>query len=131
MKNHLNREGRVSKCDLLEIINIFTNIVKKEPNLIAIQDPVTVVGDIHGQYYDFIKIFEIGGEPESTKYLFLGDYVDRGCFSIECLLIIYALKINFKENIITLRGNHECRQITSFFNFKLECKHLVYSLKVI
>ena len=131
MKNHLNREGRVSKCDLLEIINIFTNIVKKEPNLIAIQDPVTVVGDIHGQYYDFIKIFEIGGEPESTKYLFLGDYVDRGCFSIECLLIIYALKINFKENIITLRGNHECRQITSFFNFKLECKHLVYLLKVI
>jgi len=131
LKNHLNREGRVSKCDLLEIINIFTNIVKKEPNLIAIQDPVTVVGDIHGQYYDFIKIFEIGGEPESTKYLFLGDYVDRGCFSIECLLIIYALKINFKENIITLRGNHECRQITSFFNFKLECKHLVYSLKVI
>ena len=63
----------------------------------------------------------MGGNPESTKYLFLGDFVDRGSFSIEVILMIYALKINFPKTISFIRGNHECRQMTSFFNFRSEC----------
>lgn len=82
---------------------------------------MTVVGDIHGQYYDLVKILDVGGNPDGTKYLFLGDFVDRGSFSIEVLILLYSLKITFPETINFIRGNHECRQMTSFFNFRNEC----------
>ena len=122
LKSYLTKEGKISKKDLLSLLSKFTSIVKKENNILKIQDPVTIVGDIHGQYYDLLKILEVGGNPEQTKYIFLGDYVDRGSFSIEVWVLLIALKINFPESIIMLRGNHESRQMTSFFNFLTECK---------
>ena len=94
VRDHLAREGRLAKTDLLELINNFIKIVKTEPNIVRIQDPVTVVGDIHGQYYDLLKLLDVGGNPEDTQYLFLGDYVDRGAFSIECVILLYCLKVN-------------------------------------
>ena len=91
-----------------------------------IMDPITIVGDIHGQFYDFIKVVDddTGGPLETTKYIFLGDYVDRGCFSIEVLGLILAIKIKLRQTVFMLRGNHECRQLTSFFNFRSECNSL-------
>lgn len=121
LRTHFQREGRLTKSDLIQIVDQVSNIFKSEDNLLYLQDPVTIVGDIHGQFYDLLKMFEIGGNPETTKYLFLGDYVDRGMFSIEVILLLFTIKINYPDTFNMIRGNHECRQMTTYFNFRTEC----------
>lgn len=129
IKDHLIKEGKVDKTELLEIINAVTLVLKKEPNILKIKDPVVVVGDIHGQFYDLISLLELGGDISSTQYLFLGDYVDRGSFSVEVLILLYTAKLNNPETVWLIRGNHECRQLTSYFNFKHECE-VKYDIEV-
>lgn len=129
LQTHLHKEGRVGKSECLEIIMQATTLLLSETNLLELMDPVTIVGDIHGQFYDLLRIFELGGQLEDTKYLFLGDYVDRGSFSIEVILLLYSIKLNFPKRVFLLRGNHECRQMSSFFNFRSECLYK-YDLEV-
>ncbi|GME72873.1 hypothetical protein B5S28_g2030 [[Candida] boidinii] len=93
----------------------------KESNIVHIQTPVTVVGDIHGQFYDLLEIFKIGGFPPNTNYLFLGDYVDRGYHSIETITLLIVLKLKYPNRINLIRGNHESRQITTNYGFYTEC----------
>lgn len=121
IRDHLKRDGRLLKADIVKIIKLATEILKTEGNLVAISDPVTVVGDIHGQFYDLLKLLSVGGNPDTTKYLFLGDFVDRGIFSLECMVLILALKLSRPATITLIRGNHECRQMTITFNFREEC----------
>lgn len=97
-------------------------IFLSQPSLLELLPPVKVVGDVHGQYGDLIRIFTKCGFPPSTNYLFLGDYVDRGKQSLETILLLLCYKIKYPENFFLLRGNHECANVTRVYGFYDECK---------
>lgn len=113
--------GHVPESIIEELCFKAEEILIEEANVQIIHPPVTVCGDIHGQFYDLLKLFRIGGDCPDTKYLFLGDFVDRGYHSLETFLLLMCLKIRYPDRITLIRGNHESRQITSAYGFYDEC----------
>lgn len=96
-------------------------VLRDESNVQPVRSPVTVCGDVHGQLHDLIELFRIGGQPPDTNYLFMGDYVDRGYYSVETVSLLLCFKTRFPERVHLLRGNHESRQITQVYGFYDEC----------
>ena len=97
-------------------------IFKEQKMLIELEAPLRVCGDIHGQYYDLLRIFEHCGFPGEFNYLFLGDYVDRGKQSLETICLLLAYKIKYPLKVHLLRGNHESSVTNRIYGFYDECK---------
>jgi serine/threonine-protein phosphatase PP1 catalytic subunit len=120
--------GKVTKGVCLKIAEITAicmaaqEVFLSQPALLELDAPVKIVGDIHGQYPDLIRLFEMSGSPPSSNFLFLGDYVDRGKQSLETILLLLCYKLKYPENFFLLRGNHECANVTRVYGFYDECK---------
>eukprot|EP00921_Rhytidocystis_pertsovi_P024855 GHVQ01040027.1.p1 GENE.GHVQ01040027.1~~GHVQ01040027.1.p1 ORF type:complete len:425 (-),score=71.39 GHVQ01040027.1:247-1521(-) len=111
----------LSEEEVMQLCSLLTDVLEKEGTVQHVRTPVTVAGDIHGQFYDLMQLFRVGGLPGDKNYLFLGDYVDRGYYSVESVCLIAAFKVRFKDRVTLLRGNHESRQITQVYGFYDEC----------
>jgi diadenosine tetraphosphatase ApaH/serine/threonine PP2A family protein phosphatase len=100
---------------------------KQEPTVLKLRAPTKIFGDLHGQFGDLMRLFAEYGSPSTVgdiayiDYLFLGDYVDRGAFSLETMSLLLALKVEYPDSVHLLRGNHEEADINALFGFRIEC----------
>lgn len=118
----LRRGELLEEEEIYEICKRAKEILIEESNILRVDTPVTVCGDIHGQFFDLLELFKVGGDIPNKNYVFLGDYVDRGYNSIETFMLLLTLKIRYPDRITLLRGNHESRQITQIYGFYDECR---------
>jgi serine/threonine-protein phosphatase 6 catalytic subunit len=107
----------LSEEELKQLCEKAKEIFIEESNVQNVSAPVIICGDIHGQIYDLIELFKKGGEIPNSRYVFMGDYVDRGYNGVEVLELLLALKVKYPEHITLLRGNHESRQICFAYGF--------------
>ena len=107
----------LTESEIQYLIETSKKIFLSQPVFLELEAPITVCGDTHGQYQDLLRLFDIGGYPPDTNYLFLGDYVDRGKQSIETICLLLAYKIKYEETFFLLRGHHECASIKWIYGF--------------
>ncbi|KAH9362977.1 hypothetical protein HPB48_014241 [Haemaphysalis longicornis] len=120
---------RLTEQEMRDLCLKSRELFLSQPVLLELVAPFKILGDIHGQYLDLLELFDVGGSPEESCYLFLGDYVDRGKQSLETMCLLLAYKLKYPENFFLLRGNHECAAISRVYGFYDECKRR-YSVKL-
>ncbi|KAJ3034697.1 Serine/threonine-protein phosphatase 5 [Rhizophlyctis rosea] len=125
---HLKEQKKLHRKYVYKIILAVKNIFESNPTIVDIKIPdnakITVCGDIHGQFYDLLHVFSVNGLPSPTNmYLWNGDFVDRGSFSVECILTLFAFKWLYPNAVFLSRGNHETDDMNKVYGFEGECKH--------
>jgi len=120
----------LSETEVKELCQKAMEILMEESNIQRVDAPVVVCGDVHGQFFDLMELFKAAGEIPDMNFLFLGDYVDRGYYSVETFLLLLAYKVRYPERITLIRGNHESRQITQVYGFYEECLRKYGSVNV-
>jgi len=113
--------GHIAEHDVKKLCDKAKEILHEEDNVRMVPAPATIVGDIHGQFYDLLELFDVGGDVPEVNYVFMGDFVDRGYYSVETFLLLLALKVRYPQRVTLTRGNHESRQITQVYGFYDEC----------
>lgn len=111
----------IPEAQVREICHKARELLIEEANVVTVNAPVTICGDIHGQFHDLMELFRVGGDCPDTNYLFMGDFVDRGFYSLESFLLLLCLKVRYPDRMTLIRGNHESRQITTVYGFYDEC----------
>lgn len=111
----------IPEQNVVEILMKIMEALYLESNVIVLQSPIVICGDIHGQLDDLLFLFEVSVPKPGQKYLFMGDYVDRGYFSLNTFLYLICLKLKYPDCYYLLRGNHESRQVSQMYGFYNEC----------
>lgn len=112
----------LAEDQICALLRVAQDTLMRQPTLLELDAPVNILGDIHGQFRDLLRLFDAGGYPPDQNYLMLGDYVDRGKQSIEVICLLLAFKVKYPEHFFLLRGNHECASINRVYGFYDECK---------
>jgi serine/threonine-protein phosphatase 2A catalytic subunit len=119
--DHVMQKKELTAEECMMLCQRMRSLLEDEANCVQVACPVVVVGDLHGQFEDFKELLQTSGAPPETNYLFLGDYVDRGKFSVKTVTLAFLLKARYRDRVCLLRGNHESRQITQVYGFYDEC----------
>ncbi|EAY19768.1 Ser/Thr protein phosphatase, putative [Trichomonas vaginalis G3] len=112
---------KLKRADLVDLLHKMIEIFRDEPSLIRLDGLFNVIGDIHGNLRDLLRVFAYCGTPIQNGYVFLGDYVDRGDFSIEVMVLLFSFKLAYPHHVYLLRGNHEFEMVNSFYGFRDQC----------
>ena len=113
--------GTLDESDIVQVVRAMMGVLYMESSVLELRAPITICGDIHGQLEDLFELFDKAGGVGTDTFLFMGDYVDRGYYSMDTLMYLLTLKLKYPDKFFLLRGNHESRQVTGTYGFYDEC----------